>query len=125
MGAIICYDCTDENSFKSSDSWLTEFRQAARENAPMVLVANKSDLLNDSNGKSVDPERGRKLAESFGAKFIETSAHSGENVDLCFTTICEEILIQRNPKLLEQKYKQSLTLDGTEVAAETTRLELK
>jgi small GTP-binding protein len=44
MGAIVCYDCTDETSFTNAETWMKEFRQMSRPNASIVLVANKIDL---------------------------------------------------------------------------------
>ena len=44
MGAIVCYDCTDEISFTNAETWMKEFRQMSRPNASIVLVANKIDL---------------------------------------------------------------------------------
>lgn len=48
MGAIICYDCTDERSFTSAEEWIKDFKKMANEVAPVILVANKIDLREKS-----------------------------------------------------------------------------
>ena len=69
MAAIVCYDCTDEMTFKSAEQWIKEFQHLARPNAPVLLVANKWDLYNGAE-TSVSLERGESLAESYGCKFL-------------------------------------------------------
>jgi len=57
MGAVICYDCLDELTFKNAETWITEFCAKARENAPMILVATKKDMINE-DAVVVHPRRG-------------------------------------------------------------------
>ena len=49
MGAIVCYDSLDQKTLKSAETWIEEFRAKARPNAPVVLVANKIDLIQSRN----------------------------------------------------------------------------
>ena len=58
MGAIVCYDSLDEKSFVNADTWISEFRLKAKEDAPVVLVATKIDLLTDVGVGEVRPSRG-------------------------------------------------------------------
>jgi GTPase SAR1 family protein len=64
----------------------------------MILVATKKDRINEDSNHVVLPKRGKELAERYNAKFFETSAYTGENVNQVFQQICTDILIQRNPK---------------------------
>ena len=89
MGGIIVYDCTDENSFKSVEGWMKDFQESARENAPIVLIGNKSD----QESKVISEEEAKLIADKFGAQFLETSAYTGENVERAFEIICEQILL--------------------------------
>ena len=41
-------------------------------------------------------ERGRMMAEEHGLKFIETSAQTGENVELAFLTLAKDIKYQKD-----------------------------
>jgi len=93
MGAIVCYDCMDENTFNNAETWMVEFGSKAKDDAPMILVANKKDMFTESSSGAVSPERGMALAKKFNATFFEASAYSGENVYSLFTTVCERILV--------------------------------
>ena len=44
MGAIICFDCTSEQSLKNVKNWIKDFREKAKQGAPILLVATKLDL---------------------------------------------------------------------------------
>lgn len=54
---------------------------------PIVLVGNKTDLHQE---RAVTTDEGKKLAESWKATFLETSAKQNESVDDIFT----QLLIQ-------------------------------
>ncbi|OCT95636.1 GTPase RhebL1 isoform X2 [Xenopus laevis] len=56
---------------------------------PIVLVGNKNDL--PTHCREVKPEDGKKLAESWGAAFLEVSAKDPERCKLIFTKMIEEI----------------------------------
>nr|CCA19930.1 raslike protein putative [Albugo laibachii Nc14] len=58
---------------------------------PIILVANKKDLVDqDPSLCQVTTEQGRRFARFYSAKYIETSALTGENVSAVFETlVCE------------------------------------
>lgn len=101
--AICVFAINDPESFVGAKDWVKEMRSKATENAIIVLCANKIDV----------PERkvSREEAESFAAAnqllYIETSAKTGENVDLIFNTLAEELphaerkRLQKSLELLE------------------------
>ena len=43
MAAIICYDCTDTNSFEHTEQWIKEYRMH-RKNGPIIIASCKDDL---------------------------------------------------------------------------------
>ncbi|KAI0178580.1 glycoside hydrolase family 2 protein [Hypoxylon sp. FL1284] len=47
-GAILCYDLTSHNSFRTLQPFLNDARALASPNLTMVLVGNKVDLANDT-----------------------------------------------------------------------------
>ncbi|KAJ3315765.1 GTP-binding protein [Blyttiomyces sp. JEL0837] len=55
---------------------------------PIVLVGNKTDL---SGQRQVNEDEGRKIALSWGAAFVETSAKVGTNVTRIFELMLAEI----------------------------------
>ena len=57
------------------------------ENVPMILVGNKVDL---ENNRQVLTEEAKKLAESWGIEYIETSAKTNINCNKAF----EKLIVQ-------------------------------
>jgi Ras homolog enriched in brain len=55
---------------------------------PVVLVGNKIDLHQE---RAVSTEEGRRVAESWKAQFLETSAKQNESVSDIFHLLLREI----------------------------------
>jgi small GTP-binding protein len=94
--ALVVYDITNRDSFNNISNWVEDCKNQSPKTIFMVLVGNKSDL-NDKRVISVD--EGRELAEKYNMIFFETSAKTGDNVDLIFFKSAEEIA-----KKIEQGY---------------------
>ena len=109
MGAIVCYDCTDPDSFSHTEQWIRDYKDKSIRDAPIVIVSCKNDL-HDSKDNSVDPNEGRELAKKYNCKFIETSSHTGHNVANTFQTICEQILNVKG-EVSKQASKEVLKLE--------------
>ena len=99
MGAIICFDCTSEQSLKSAKTWIKDFRDKARPGAPILLVATKLDLQLEEQRKRLqeagnqEPVRariGKSQRESRLLLPVQPLANSGiqedNETDLCFQT---------------------------------------
>ena len=67
---------------------MKNIEQHATENVNKILIGNKCDLVEK---KVVSAERGQKLADEYGIKFLETSAKSNINVEEAFFTIGRDI----------------------------------
>jgi len=89
-GAILVYDISSYESFKSLDKWLEDIRTNADPNMIVLLVGNKSDM---KEGRQVSEEEAAKYAESHGLAFMETSAKEGTNVKLAFERLFDRICI--------------------------------
>ena len=65
-----------------------QFNDGKKAKVPMILVGNKSDLEDE---RQITTEEGKALADKYGMSFIETSAKTGENVELMLETLVYEI----------------------------------
>ena len=85
--AIVVYDISCKSSFNNASTWIEECKNICPK-VFMVLVGNKSDL---ANTRQVNFEEGQKLADKSGIQFYETSAKTGENIEIIFFNSVEEI----------------------------------
>ena len=52
MGAVICFDSQNMTALKNIQTWIKDFREKARDGAPILLVATKQDLRLNQTSKS-------------------------------------------------------------------------
>ncbi|KAH3761332.1 GTP-binding protein yptV1 [Pelomyxa schiedti] len=89
MGIVLVYSIEDENSFYSVKQWVHEITQNVGTNVSIVLVGNKSDLV---DRRAVQTQSGEELAELFQLPFFETSAKTAHNVEAVFMTLLLAII---------------------------------
>ena len=111
VGACLVYDITQPTSFENIPTWLEEiiaFHEV--QFFPIVLLGNKIDLREKFND-TITRQQGEKLAKSLTNKYyantwkiplIETSAKTGDNVDLAFITIGKAAVKYQDLKLAQQ-----------------------
>ncbi|KAG0170010.1 Ras GTPase [Apophysomyces sp. BC1034] len=88
-GFLLVYSITSRMSFEEITTFYEQIcRVKDRDYFPMVLVANKSDLVAD---RQVATQEGVDLAKHFGCNFIETSAKARVNVDNAFFEVVRDI----------------------------------
>ncbi|RLI66958.1 MAG: hypothetical protein DRO88_00595 [Promethearchaeia archaeon] len=85
---IYVYDITDRKSFNAIEDWVNEAEQYVP-NVPRVLVGNKLDLTEE---RVVSRSEGSTLAEKLGARFYETSAKTGENLEQIFKDLNDKLV---------------------------------
>eukprot|EP00045_Choanoeca_perplexa_P000629 m.15239 g.15239 ORF g.15239 m.15239 type:complete len:213 (-) comp10435_c0_seq2:43-681(-) len=76
-GVIVAYDCTVEDSFHTCSSWLQELSRYQLSQAPKVLCAMKTDVI---DGRQVTTERGKGMAQELGLVYVEVSAATNLNL---------------------------------------------
>lgn len=81
---LLLYDVTNKISFDNIRAWLGEIREYAQDDVVIMLIGNKGDCGSD---RAVRREDGERLAREYNVAFMETSAKSGQNVDLAFLAI--------------------------------------
>ena len=70
-GILLIYDVSDKDSFKNLSNWLIEIEKNASKNVLKILIGNKSDL---EDKRVITYNQGKEFADTYGLKFIETSA---------------------------------------------------
>ena len=88
-GALIVYDITNKFTFDSVDKWVQDLNLYGDKNLTLLLVGNKSDLVDK---RQVSQEEGEEKAKRFSLGFIETSACSGDNIHQAFDIMLKEVL---------------------------------
>ncbi|KAK7011326.1 ras-related protein M-Ras [Biomphalaria glabrata] len=96
-GFLLVYSVTDRQSFENISNFHTQIlRVKDRDNFPMIMAANKVDLIHQ---RVVTEEQGLHLAASLRIPYIETSAKDPPlNVDLAFHEVVHVIRRQPSPK---------------------------
>lgn len=90
-GAIVVFDVTDEFSFERAKSWIDELELQAPNDLIIKLIGNKSDLKNSSSANTIDEFKIQQYCDLKKIEYVETSAKTGENVDLIFKLIAEDL----------------------------------
>ena len=110
-GILIVYDVTEKESFDALNFWMKSFKENANKNAICLIIGNKIDL---ENKRVIGYDEGKKFAEKYGVKFIETSAKSAVGVNEAFYSVAKEIFdneINVNDIIIEGNYKKKKNKD--------------
>ncbi|KYN04234.1 Ras-related protein RabJ [Cyphomyrmex costatus] len=82
--ALLVFDLTQYNTFTAIKGWVKELQQNVEETMVLVLIGNKSDLVQQ---RQVDGEECRRYATTIGATYHEISALYNEGVENVFLMI--------------------------------------
>mmetsp|Transcript_36473 Transcript_36473/g.67377 ORF Transcript_36473/g.67377 Transcript_36473/m.67377 type:complete len:117 (-) Transcript_36473:299-649(-) len=93
---MLVYDVTKKSSLDYVSQLREKILKVKASKAPMVLVGNKSDLMDD---REVTTEDGQNLAADWGCQCIETSAKDRVNNRLVFVELIKAI---QGPKIGSQ-----------------------
>ena len=106
--AIIVYSIDEEKSFNHIDQWLNEIRTHTNPDIKIVLVGNKSDLINN---RKIKVERAKHFSQERNLEFfIETSAKNGENVLFTFA-YAANVLLDESLKNQNQNNKRKINMN--------------
>ncbi|CAG7908575.1 unnamed protein product [Brassica rapa] len=82
--AVIVYDVASRQSFLNTAKWIDEVRTERGSDVIVVLVGNKTDLVDK---RQVSIEEAEAKARELNVMFIETSAKAGFNIKALFRKI--------------------------------------
>ncbi len=96
--ALVVFDVTRRETLEEAQRWCYEIWEysAAESRIPIILVGNKIDLrINSSSDADIlRTEDGQRLAKKLQVPYVETSAKTGENVDLAFDILAKNVLTE-------------------------------
>ena len=87
-GVIIVFDLCKKSSFNNVNKWIEDFKSKADEDAEILIVGNKNDLIEQ---REVTEEEAKINAQKYKSAYMETSAKDNNNVENAFLTLFEEI----------------------------------
>ncbi len=102
-GAFLAFDTTSMDSFTDLQEWMQSFYTlyygtgtsvpnrvyGVAKDIPQILVGTKSDLIDE---RQVPSEDAQEFASENGLCYIETSAKSGDNVEMAYITLAAQVL---------------------------------
>ena len=87
--AILVFDLKQMETFERLKTWLKDLKNHGDPNVVICLVGNKSDLMvNSASNKSKYEE----YATSINARYIESSAKDGVNINAIFEYITQQVV---------------------------------
>lgn len=91
-GFLLVFSLTDRQTFEEISTFYNQIQRVKGESfqfVPMILVGNKSDLIND---RQVSREEAIQMAKRFDCAYIETSAKTGINVNDAFHGLVKMVM---------------------------------
>ena len=88
-GGLLLYDVTRRRTFLNIDRWKEEAFVNIGKEIPIVLVANKIDLV---DSRVVNEKDGKAYAKEHGFIYVESSALTGENVEEAYVNLCKKMI---------------------------------
>jgi Ras-related protein Rab-1A len=107
-GILLLYDVTEKDSFKNLSNWLIEIEKNASKNVLKILIGNKVDL---EDKRVISFNQGKEFADTYGLKYIETSAKKNLNVTEAFETLARELMLASGDKnVTKQKPNKTISI---------------
>ena len=103
-GVILMYDITKRGTFNSISKWIKNIYDVKKEDFPLILIGNKSDLKDQ---REVSEKEGMEAAEKYKTVYFEISAIEGINVEKSIDVLLNKII----SKIIRTKNK-TIKLDA-------------
>ncbi|MGY5874465.1 MAG: Rab family GTPase [Candidatus Thorarchaeota archaeon] len=86
-GALLVFDVTRKSTFMELPKWIDETDNALGKRIPIILLANKVDLVKE---RVIDIDMAKRFVEENNiVAYLETSALTGQNVETAFKILAE------------------------------------
>ena len=76
------FDLTSPQSLLKLPGWVSSIKKTVKKTIPMIIVGNKNDLE-----RQIERQEAEDLAKRLNCDYLETSAKTGEKVELAFEKI--------------------------------------
>ena len=83
------FDLTKENTFANVDMWINEVKDHAPRDCCILIAGNKVDNVNE---RKVTQDKIEELKTKFNCDVVETSARTGNNVELAFQQLAQNMV---------------------------------
>ncbi|MHA1577166.1 MAG: GTP-binding protein [Candidatus Thorarchaeota archaeon] len=97
-GGLLLYDVTRRRTFLNIDRWKEEAFENTGQEIPIVVVANKIDLV---DSRAVAKKDGKTYAKENGFIYVESSALTGENVEEAYMKFCKKMIKESKTRASE------------------------
>ncbi|MHA2007668.1 MAG: GTP-binding protein [Promethearchaeota archaeon] len=87
--AFVIIDRSRQNHLESIEKWYNDIKNSLPKNIPIVIVGNKSDLIDQL---VISEDEISEVAKRFGFHYILTSAKTGEHVNDAFLYIAYRVI---------------------------------
>jgi small GTP-binding protein len=81
------FDVTNPQSLLKLPGWVSSIKKTVKKSIPMIIVGNKIDLE-----RQVERQEAEDLAKRLSCDYLETSAKTGEKVEIAFQKIAQACL---------------------------------
>lgn len=85
--ALGVFDLSSSQTLLKIPGWVSSIKKTVKKTIPMLLLGNKVDLE-----REVDREEAEDTAKRLSCEYMETSAKTGENVEIAFEKIAKACL---------------------------------
>lgn len=95
QGIMVVYDVTNLETFDNLKYWIDSIKThmgEGKESVPVIIIGNKID----ASEKEVKNEEASKFANEKGYKYFETSAKTGEGIEISIRYLVSEVIKNDN-----------------------------